>query len=129
VNYWFSDGKPYEDLNFVVAHIGGGISVAAQRRGRIIDVNNANNEGPFSPERTGTLPAKQLVEVCYLGKFTEKEMLATITKLGGVYSYFGTKNMMEVEERVLNGDEKAVLVLNAMIHQDRKRNRCDGFCP
>lgn len=110
-------GKPFEDLNFVVAHIGGGISVAAQRRGKIIDVNNANNEGPFSPERTGTLPAKQLVELCYSGGFSKKEMLAKITKLGGVYSYLGTKNMMEVEERVLNGDEKAVLVLNAMIHQ------------
>jgi butyrate kinase len=110
-------GKPYEKLNFVVAHIGGGISVAAHRRGRIVDVNNADNEGPFSPERTGTLPAKQLVKLCYSGKFAESEMLAKITKIGGVYSYLGTKSMVEVEERVLGGDEKATLVLNAMIHQ------------
>jgi butyrate kinase len=107
----------YEDLNFVVAHIGGGISVVAHRKGRIIDVNNADNEGSFSPERTGTLPAKQLVRLCYSGEYNEQEMLTKITKVGGVYSYLGTKSMVEVEERVLNGDKKATLVLNAMIHQ------------
>jgi butyrate kinase len=108
---------PYGDLNFVIAHIGGGISVVAHRKGRIIDVNNADNEGPFSPERTGTLPAKQLVKLCYSGRYNEQDMLAKITKIGGVYSYLGTKSMVEVEERVLNGDKKATLVLNAMIHQ------------
>jgi butyrate kinase len=109
--------KSIEDVNFVVAHIGGGISVVAERKGRLIDVNNADNEGPFSPERTGTLPAKQLVKLCYSGQFDEREMLAKITKMGGVYSYLGTKSMIEVEERVLNGDERATLVLNSMIHQ------------
>jgi butyrate kinase len=108
---------PYGDLNFVVAHIGGGISVVAHRKGKIIDVNNADNEGPFSPERTGTLPAKQLVKLCYSGRYNEQDLLAKITKTGGVYSYLGTKSMVEVEERVLNGDVKATLVLNAMIHQ------------
>ncbi|WP_312476237.1 butyrate kinase [Neobacillus sp.] len=108
---------PFEDLNFVVAHIGGGISVVAHRKGRIIDVNNADNEGPFSPERTGTLPAKQLVKLCYSGKYNEQEVLTKITKVGGVYSYLGTKSMVEVEQRVLNEDEQATLVLNSMIHQ------------
>lgn len=109
--------KPYEQANFVVAHLGGGISVVAKQNGRIIDVNNADNEGPFSPERAGTLPAKQLVKLCYSGRYTEQELLAKITKCGGVYSYLGTKNMIEVEERVMNGDNQAALVLHSMIHQ------------
>ncbi|WP_066175581.1 butyrate kinase [Bacillus marinisedimentorum] len=110
-------GKPLEELNFVVAHIGGGISVVAHRGGRIIDVNNADNEGPFSPERAGGLPAKQLVQLCYSGKYTEKEMLQKLTKQGGMYSYVGTKSALEVEEKALAGDEKAGLVLKAMVHQ------------
>ncbi len=110
-------GKPLDELNFVVAHIGGGISVVAHRSGRIIDVNNADNEGPFSPERAGGLPAKQLVQLCYSGKYTEKEMLQKLTKQGGMYSYVGTKSALEVEEKALAGDEKAGLVLKAMVHQ------------
>lgn len=110
-------GKPLEETNFVVAHIGGGISVAAHRGGRIIDVNNADNEGPFSPERAGGLPAKQLVQLCYSGKYTEKEMLQRMTKQGGMYSYLGTKSAIEVENRVLDGDSEATLILNAMVHQ------------
>jgi butyrate kinase len=110
-------GKSLKEANFVVAHLGGGISVAALRGGRIIDVNNAENEGPFSPERAGGLPAKQLVQLCYSGKYSEKEMMQRLTKQGGIYSYLGTKNMVEVENRALNGDSEAILMLNAMIHQ------------
>lgn len=109
--------KPIEQLNFVVAHIGGGVSVVAHRKGKIIDVNNADNEGPFSPERCGGLPSKQLVQLCYSGKYSEKEMLEKITKQGGVFSYLGTKSAIELEERAVIGDEKAALILNAMVHQ------------
>jgi butyrate kinase len=110
-------GKELNESNFVVAHIGGGVSVAAIRGGRIVDVNNAENEGPFSPERAGGLPAKQLVQLCYSGKYTERELLQRMTKQGGIYSYLGTKSVIEVEERVLAGDLKAANVLKAMVHQ------------
>lgn len=113
-------GKTLKETNFVVAHIGGGISVAAHRGGRIVDVNNAENEGPFSPERAGGLPAKQLVKLCYSGKYTEKEMLQRMTKQGGMYSYLGTKSAIEVEKRVLSGDPEATLIMNAMVHQIAK---------
>lgn len=110
-------GKDLIDTSFVVVHLGGGISVAAMRNGRIIDVNNAENEGPFSPERTGGLPAKQLVQLCFSGKYTEKELLQRMTKQGGMYSYLGTKNVMEVEQRALDGDMEAAIILKAMVHQ------------
>ncbi|HAQ07953.1 MAG TPA: butyrate kinase [Bacillus bacterium] len=110
-------GKKLDETNFVVAHIGGGISVAAHKHGRIVDVNNADNEGPFSPERAGGLPAKQLVQLCYSGKYTEIEMLRRMTKEGGMYSYMGTKSTIEVEKRALSGDPEAALILNAMVHQ------------
>lgn len=110
-------GQPLEHLNFVVAHLGGGISVVAHRNGRIIDVNNANNEGPFSPERAGGLPALQLVKLCYSGKYTEEEMVRKLIKEGGIYSYLGTRSMIDVENLVINGDQKATVVLKAMIQQ------------
>jgi butyrate kinase len=110
-------GKDLQDASFVVAHLGGGISVAAVRNGRIIDVNNAENEGPFSPERAGGLPAKQLVQLCFSGKYTEKELLQRMTKQGGVYSYLGTKNLIEVENRAAEGESEAGLIINAMVHQ------------
>lgn len=110
-------GKGLTDTRFVIAHLGGGISVAALRDGRIVDVNNAENEGPFSPERAGGLPAKQLVQLCFSGKYTEKELLQRMTKQGGVYSYLGTKNLIEVENRAAEGDLEAGLILKAMVHQ------------
>ncbi|RSD26626.1 butyrate kinase [Mesobacillus subterraneus] len=110
-------GMELSGTNFVVAHLGGGISVAAIRSGRIIDVNNAENEGPFSPERAGGLPAKQLVQLCYSGKYSEKELLQRLTKQGGVYSYLGTKNLIEVERRAAEDDREAGLILKAMVHQ------------
>lgn len=113
-------GKPYDAYNFVVAHIGGGISVVAQRKGRVIDVNNAMNEGPFSPERAGGLPSYQLVQLCYSGTYTEKEMLNKLTREGGLYGYLGSKNVKEIEERIEQGDKQAEAVLNGMIYQIAK---------
>jgi butyrate kinase len=109
--------KNLADTSFVVAHLGGGISVAALRDGRIIDVNNAENEGPFSPERAGGLPAKQLVQLCFSGKYSEKELLQRMTKQGGMYSYLHTKNVIEVEKRAQDGDPEAAIILKAMVHQ------------
>jgi butyrate kinase len=109
--------KDLADTGFVVAHLGGGISVAALRDGRIIDVNNAENEGPFSPERAGGLPAKQLVQLCFSGKYSEKELLQLMTKKGGIYSYLGTKNVLEVEKRAQDGDTEAAIILKALVHQ------------
>nr|WP_240035214.1 butyrate kinase [Neobacillus notoginsengisoli] len=113
-------GRPLDELNFVVVHLGAGISVAAQKRGKLIDVNNADNEGPFSPERAGTLPLKQLISLCYSGKYTEKELIHLVTRRGGVCSYLGTKSVMDAEERALAGDAEAELVLRAMVHQIAK---------
>lgn len=110
-------GGCYSDYNFVIVHLGGGISVTAHRKGRMIDVNNANSEGPMSPERTGTLPVSELVALCYSGKYTYEEMKRKITREGGIYSYLGTKNIVEVEKRARSGDERAQLILNAMIYQ------------
>ncbi|WP_217222737.1 butyrate kinase [Desertibacillus haloalkaliphilus] len=112
--------KPRESLHFVIVHLGSGISIAAERGGKIIDVNNANNEGPFSPERTGTLPAKQLVKLCFSGKYTEDELLDRITKTGGLYAYLGTKNFTEIEEQMNRGHKQATFVVNGMIYQIAK---------
>ncbi|CCO07419.1 butyrate kinase [Desulforamulus hydrothermalis] len=113
-------GKTYQEVNLVIAHLGSGISVSPHRRGRMIDVNNANNEGPFSPERCGTLPSAQLVKLCYSGKYTEKEMLTGILKEGGMYAYLGTKDAREAERRMNQGDRQARLVLEAMCYQVAK---------
>ncbi|WP_096201641.1 butyrate kinase [Bacillus sp. FJAT-45350] len=110
-------GRPYECFNFIVAHIGGGISIAAMEKGRIIDVNNGNNEGPYSPERAGGLPSKELIHLCYSGQFTEKEMISKVTKEGGLYAYLGTKSVIEAEERAIQGDIHAQKILEGMIYQ------------
>ncbi len=95
--YAASVGKKYEDLNLIIAHMGGGISVGAHRKGRVVDVNNAlNGDGPFSPERSGGLPAGQLADLCFSGKFTHTEIKSMITGKGGMVAYLGTNNFREV---------------------------------
>lgn len=114
-------GVPYEDLNLIVVHLGGGISVAAHEKGRIIDVNNAlDGDGPFSPERAGTVPAGDLIRMCYSKKHTEKEMIKKIKGNGGLMSYLGTNSGLEVEERIKSGDKKAKEVFEAMAYQVSK---------
>jgi len=116
-----SIGKKYEACNFVLAHLGGGISVGAHCKGKIIDVNNAlAGEGAFSPERSGTLPTGQLVEMCFSGQYTKEEICKKLVGVGGIASYLGTNNMIEVEERVKKGDEKALTLLTAMAYQVSK---------
>jgi len=114
-------GMKYEDGRFIVAHMGGGISVGAHRYGRVIDVNDAlYGEGPFSPERSGGVPLCQLVEMCYSGHYTKDEMLALIMKQGGMLAYLGTNDLKEVEEMIRNGDEFAALVMDTMAYQVSK---------
>lgn len=113
-------GQRYEEVNFILAHLGGGISVVPHRRGRMIDVNNATNEGPFSPERCGTLPSRLLAKLCYSGKYTESQMMSLINKEGGVFAYLGTKDIRRVEAMMAEGDHKARLVLEAMCYQIAK---------
>ncbi len=111
------NNKPYTEASLIIVHLGTGISVSAHERGRMIDVNNANDEGPFSPQRTGGLPATQLMKMCYSGKFTADEMKVKLTRQGGLYSYFQTDSVPELMERMNNGDERAKLILNAMMYQ------------
>lgn len=105
------------DINLIVAHLGGGISVTPIEKGRMIDVNNANEMGPFSPERTGQLPVGDLVKMCYSGKYTYNEIKAKIKGKGGLVAYLGTNDAREVEEMMNNGDKKAELILMAMAYQ------------
>ncbi|MDO4754098.1 MAG: butyrate kinase, partial [Bacillota bacterium] len=115
------DGKGYQDLNLIVAHMGGGISVGAHRKGRIIDVNNAlDGDGPFSPERSGGLPIGDLMNMCFSGEYTKAEIKALIKGKGGFNAYLGTNDGRTVEEMAKNGDKKAELVFHAMAYQVAK---------
>jgi butyrate kinase len=114
-------GGTYADFNFIVAHMGGGISVAAHCRGRVIDVNNAlNGEGPFSPERSGTLPVGALVKLCFSGTISQKDLEKRIVGKGGVMAYLGTNDMRKVSERIACGDAEAKAVYEAMAYQVAK---------
>jgi butyrate kinase len=110
----------YADSRFVVAHLGGGISVGPMVGGRIVDVNNANEMGPFSPERTGGLPAGDLAALCFSGKYTAKEMKRQLNGQGGMVAYLGTSDAREAYRRAEAGDAKAELVMQAMAYQIAK---------
>jgi len=120
-NYAEAEGRRYEDLCLIVAHMGGGISVGAHCMGRVIDVNNAfGGDGPFSPERSGGLPASQLVELCFSGKHTKEEIKSMLIGKGGMVAYLGTNSFREVCEMAGNGNEKAVLIRDAAAYQVAK---------
>ena len=111
----------YENLNLVICHLGGGISIGAHDHGRAIDVNNAlDGEGPFSPERAGTLPAGQLIDLCYSGRFTKDELKKRISGRAGLTAHLGTTDVPAIVASIENGDKKAELILNAMIYQVAK---------
>lgn len=113
--------QTYEGLNLIVAHLGGGISVGAHYKGRVIDVNNAlDGDGPFSPERSGGLPSGALAKLCFSGKYTEKEILKGITGKGGLVAYLDTNDAYEVERKAMNGDEHYKLIYYAMSYQVAK---------
>lgn len=114
-------GKEYDEVNMIVAHLGGGISVGAHRKGKIIDVNNAlDGDGPFSPERAGSLPAGDLVKLCFAGNYSKNDVLKLLTGNGGLFAYLGTTNVLEIEKRIAAGDQEAAEVFEAMIYQVAK---------
>jgi len=113
-------GKAYEDLNLIVVHMGGGVSVGAHTGGRVVDVFNAlSGDGAFSPERAGAVPPAQLADLCFSGKYTQKEIKKLLIGNGGFNAYLGTNNAQEVYQRSLT-DENAKLVLDAFIYQVSK---------
>ena len=114
-------GKPYEECCLIIAHMGGGISVGAHDHGRVVDVNNAlDGDGPFSPERAGSLPAGGLVRLAFSGKYTLPELLKMITGKGGLVAHLGTNDLREVQRRMAEGDEKAKLLFEALAYQVSK---------
>lgn len=109
--------RRYEELNLIVAHMGGGITVSAHRQGRVIDTSNAlNGAGPFSPERSGTLPPGPLVDLCFSGKYTREELQRLINGRGGLLAHLGTTSVPEILRRIDNNDLHAMLVLRAMCY-------------
>lgn len=113
--------RSYEELNLIVVHLGGGITVGAHCKGRVVDVNQGlDGDGPFSPERTGSLPVGPLVRLCFSGKYTEKEVMKMIKGEGGLVAYLGTNSAYEVEQRVAAGDARAKLIYDAMAYQVAK---------
>lgn len=116
--YAASTGRKYEELNLIIAHMGGGVSVGAHLNGKVIDVNNAlNGDGPFSPERSGGLPSGQLVDLCYSGRFSHSELMSMLTGKGGMMAYLGTNSFIEVCKMADDGNQKAVLISMAASYQ------------
>jgi butyrate kinase len=116
--YAASAGKKYEEMNLIIAHMGGGISVGAHKKGRVIDVNNAlNGDGPFSPERSGSLPAGQLADICFSGQYTHAEVKSMITGKGGMVAYLGTNSFKDVCKMADGGDQRAILIRDASAYQ------------
>jgi butyrate kinase len=118
-------GKPYEQCNFVIAHLGGGFSIGAQRQGKMIDVNNANEEGPFSPERSGELPMGEVLKMAYSGEYTSKELKNKFTRNSGMKAYLNTNDLREAYKKA-ETDPKAMEVIQAMAYQIGKE--IGGMC-
>jgi butyrate kinase len=112
-------GRPYETLRLIVAHMGSGITVSAHREGRQID-SNTIDEGPFGPDRTGGLPVRALIKLCFGGRFAQKEIDHKIFGDGGLFAYLGTRDLQEVERRIDSGDREATSVFDAMVYQIAK---------
>lgn len=113
--------KKYQEVNVIVAHLGGGVSVGAHCKGRVIDVNNAlDGDGPFSPERSGSLPMGGFAKLCFSGQYTQGEIKKMLTGKGGYVAYLGTQDGIEVARRIQEGDEKARLIQEALCYQVAK---------
>jgi len=120
-SYAQSIGKHYEELNLIVVHMGGGVSVGAHCKGKVIDVNQAlDGEGPFSPERSGTLPVGDVVKAAFSGKYTKDEMLKMIVGKGGMTAYMGTNDAYKVELDAVAGNVEAEMMYKAMAYQIAK---------
>lgn len=113
--------KKYEDLNLIVVHLGGGITVGAHKKGKVIDVNQGlDGDGPFSPERSGSLPMSDFARLCFSGTFSLNEVLKMLKGKGGMVAYLGTNNAYNIEQQMISGDEKAKLIYTAMAYQVAK---------
>lgn len=114
-------GKEYEQLNLIVAHLGGGISVGAHAQGRVVDVNNAlDGDGPFSPERSGSLPSGSLMEICFSGKYSKDDVKKMLAGKGGLVALMGYNDAQMLEKAASGGDAKAKLVQDAMCYNIAK---------
>ena len=119
--YAKESGIKYEDLNLIVIHLGGGVSVGPHKNGKIIDIFNAlDGDGAFSPERAGSVPSGALVKMCFSGQYTEKEVMKKLVGNGGFNAYLGTNDMREVNKMIAAGDEKAAAVREAFIYNISK---------
>jgi butyrate kinase len=113
--------KSYAEINIIIAHMGGGITVGCHAKGRVIDVNNGlDGDGPFSPERSGSVPIGDLIKACFSGEYTLPEMKKLVKGHGGMVAYLGTHDMRIVEEQIDDGNQKANLVYKAMAYQIAK---------
>lgn len=113
--------RKYEDLNLIVVHLGGGITVGAHKKGRVVDVNQGlDGDGPFSPERSGTLPMGDMVRLCFSGKYSQKEIMKMIKGEGGMVAFLDTNSAQEVSKRAADGDDYAKLIYDAMAYQVAK---------
>jgi butyrate kinase len=111
-------GKKYEESNFVVCHVGGGLSITAQKQGKIVDGNDVlNGDGPMAPNRAGSVPIIPVINLCFSGNHTQKEIQGIISKTGGLLGLLGTDSTLEIEERIAKGDKWAKLVYDAMAYQ------------
>lgn len=120
-------GTTYDRLNLIICHLGGGISIAAHQQGRAVDANNAlGGEGPFSPERAGSLPATALIKLCFSGKYSEQELLQRVCGQAGIIAHLGTNDMREIEARINSGDKHAEAIVSAMIWHVAKSIAAEG---
>lgn len=111
-------GKKYEECNLIVCHVGGGLSITAQKQGKIVDGNDVlNGDGPMAPNRSGNVPAMPIIKMCYSGQYTLQEMKEKISKTGGLVALLGTDNMLEIKERIQKGDRWAALVYENFAYQ------------
>lgn len=114
-------GSQYEDLNLIICHLGGGISIAAHQKGRAVDANNAlDGEGPLSPERAGTLPVADLIHLCYSGRYTEDQLKKRVAGQAGLMAHLGTTDILQIMQQVEAGDAHAKLLIDAMIFHTAK---------
>jgi butyrate kinase len=113
-------GKKYEDLNLVVAHLGGGITIGAHHNGKVVDCTHGLSEGPLTPERAGSLPTQELLDLAFSGKFDKKQLQARLVGQGGLVAYLGTTDAQKIEAMIRQGDEKAKLIYQAMAYQIAK---------
>ncbi len=113
--------QPYEQLNLIVAHMGGGISVATHKKGRVVDVNNAlDGDGPFSPERSGTLPIGDMVRLCFANRDDHKAIKQMIKGKGGLVAYLNSNDVRAIQAEIDKGNKKAAEILQAMSYQISK---------